>query len=244
MLGHLVRQSGVRRLVALALCPWALATAAQAQATTKPPSGIYTCIDDRGRRITADRPIAECTDREQQVLNRDGSLRSVLPPTLTAEERAQREARERAAVEARAAQADAVRRDRNLMARYPNEAAHSRAREAALDTVRLAMKATEIRLRQLAAEAAPLRDEAEFYEGRSLPATLKAAIDANEVAVEAQRAASANQVAELDRINRLYDAELNRLRRLWAGVVPGSLGPLAANGTGVDGAARDAAAKP
>ena len=93
MLGHLLRQSGARRLVALVLCPWALATAAQAQATTKPPGGIYTCIDDKGRRLTADRPIAECTDREQQVLNRDGSLRTVLPPTLTAEERAQREAR-------------------------------------------------------------------------------------------------------------------------------------------------------
>jgi hypothetical protein len=244
MLGHLLRQFGARRLAALALCPWALATAAQAQATTKPPSGIYTCIDDKGRRITADRPIAECTDREQQVLNRDGSLRTVLPPTLTAEERAQREARDRAAAEARAAQADAVRRDRNLMARYPNEAAHSRAREAALDTVRLAMKATDIRLRQLAAEAVPLRDEAEFYEGRTLPASLKSAIEANEVAVEAQRSASANQAAELDRINRLYDAELDRLRRLWAGVVPGSLGPLAANGAGTDGAARDSAAKP
>ena len=102
----------------------------------------------------------------------------------------------------------------------------------------------EVRLRQLAAEAKPLRDEAEFYEGRSLPATLKAAIDANEVAVEAQRAAGANQVAELERINRLYDAELDRLRRLWAGVVPGSLGPLAANGAGADGAARATAAKP
>ncbi len=242
MVGALLRQFGMRRLVALALCPWVAAT--WAQATTKPTSGIYTCIDDKGRRITADRPIAECTDREQQVLNRDGSLRAVMPPSLTAEESTAREARDRAAAEERAARADAVRRDRNLMARYRNEAAHNRAREAALDTVRLAMKATEIRLRQLATEGKPLRDEAEFYEGKALPGTLKAAIDANEVAVEAQRAATANQEAELDRINRLYDAELDRLRRLWAGVVPGSLGPLAANGAAAGGAARDAAPKP
>ena len=66
------------------------------------------------------------------MLNRDGSLRAVVPPTLTADERAEKEARDRAAAEAEAAaQADAVRRDRNLMARYPNEAAHNRAREAA-----------------------------------------------------------------------------------------------------------------
>ena len=242
MAGLFARQFGGRSLVALALCAWA--AAGLAQANPKPPSGIYSCIDDKGRRITADRPIPECTHREQQVLNRDGSVRTILPPTLTAEERAEREARDRAAAEARAAQADAVRRDRNLMARYPNEAAHNRAREAALDTVRLAMKATEIRLRQLAVEGKPLRDEAEFYEGKALPAKLKAAIDANEVAVEAQRSASANQEAELERINRLYDAELDRLRRLWAGLVPGSLGPLAANGAASAGGARDIVTRP
>ena len=41
----------------------------------------------------------------------------VLPPTLTAEERAEREAAQRKADLTRAAQADAVRRDRNLMVR-------------------------------------------------------------------------------------------------------------------------------
>jgi len=222
------RQFGIRQLLVLALGPWAIV--AWSQAPAQPASGIYTCIDDKGRRITADRPIPACIDREQQVLNRDGSLRAILPPTPTAEERAAREARERAAAEARAAQVDAVRRDRNLMARYPSEAAHNQAREAALDTVRLGMKATEVRLRQLAAEAKPLRDEAEFYAGRSLPPALKATIDANAAAVEAQHAAGANQEAELGRINRIYDAELDRLRRLWAGSAPGSLGPVAANG--------------
>jgi hypothetical protein len=52
------------------------------------------------------------------VLNSDGSVQRVLPPTLTAEERAERDAAERKAELERAAQADAVRRDRNLMARY------------------------------------------------------------------------------------------------------------------------------
>jgi hypothetical protein len=106
-------------------------------------AAIYTCTDDLGRKITADRPIASCTGKEQRVLNKDGSLRAVIPPMLTAEERAEKEARERKLAEARAAQADAVRRDRNLLQRYPNEPPHRKAREAALDTVRAAMKATE-----------------------------------------------------------------------------------------------------
>jgi len=211
----------------LAATALTVGAAALAQAPpVKPGSGIYTCFDDKGRRLTSDRPIPECSAKEQQLLNRDGSLRAVVPPTLTADERAEKEARERAAAEARAAAADAVRRDRNLMARFPTEAAHNRAREAALDSVRLAAKATEIRLRELSAERKPLLDEAEFYVGKPLPPRLKAAIDGNDAAVEAQRTAAQGQEAELGRVNKLYDAELERLRRLWSGAQPGSLGPL------------------
>ncbi len=114
------------------------------------------------------------------------------------------------------------------MVRYPTEARHQAAREASLDTVRLAMKATEIRLRELATERKPLRDEAEFYQGKTMPPKLRAALDANDASADAQRSAAANQEAELDRINKLYDAELDRLRRLWSGAQPGSLGPLPA----------------
>jgi hypothetical protein len=198
---------------------------AQADAS-KPSTGIYTCVDDRGRRLTSDRPIAECLAKEQRVLNRDGSQRTVLPPTPTAEERAVHEARERDDAQARIAQADAVRRDRNMVARYPDEATHHKAREAALDTVRVAIKATEIRSRDLAADRKPLNDEAEFYVGRPLPPKLKTLMDANDAAQEAQRSAVANQQAELARINSIYDAELARLRRLWAGAPAGSLGPM------------------
>ena len=209
------------------VCSLLLACLGVAAQPAKAPTDIYTCTDSKGKRLSADRPIAECANKEQQVLNRDGSVRAVLPPTLTAEERADKEARDRAAAEARSAHADAVRRDRNLMARFPDEASHNRAREAAADTVRLAMKASEIRLRELGTERKPLRDEAEFYKGRILPLKLKTAMDANDASMEGQRSSSANQEAELVRINKIYDAELDRLRRLWSGAQAGSLGPMA-----------------
>ena len=189
-------------------------------------AGIYTCIDDQGRKITADRPIASCSAREQRVLNRDGSLKAIYPPTLTVEERAAKDARERRMAEARAAQADAVRRDRNLLVRYPSEKPHDKAREAALDTVRSAMKTSEQRMHALESERKPLQAEAEFYKGRTMPAKLHAQLDAVDVAERAQREAMLAQQAELARINQLYDAELARLRLLWAGAAPGSLGPL------------------
>jgi hypothetical protein len=199
----------------------------QAQGPAQSASaGIYTCIDDNGRKITADRPISECTGKNQRMLNRDGSLKAVFPPILTVDERSEKEARERAAAAARASQADAVRRDRNLLARYPNEIPHRNAREAALNTVRAAIQARDRRLEELALERAPLVVEAEFYTGRELPMNLRIQLDANDAAVAAQRQFAAAQQAELDRVNSLYDEELARLRRLWAGATPGSLGPL------------------
>ena len=218
----------LRHRTGLALALWLglLAGPASAQPASSGP-GIYTC-EVGSRRLTSDRPIPECTDREQRVLNRDGSLQRVVPPTLTAEERAEREAAERLAIQQRAARADAVRRDRNLVTRYPNEAAHAKAREAALDTVRLAMRASELRLQELAAERKPLLDESEFYKGKPMPALLRQRLDANDAGVAAQRAAAKNQEAELARINQLYDAELERLRRLWGGALPGSLPPASA----------------
>jgi hypothetical protein len=220
------RRRGWRGLGLLVLASLAVPALAQTAPSSSSPAGIYTCIDDKGRRLTSDRPIAECTAKEQRVLNRDGSLKAIHPPTLTAEERAEHEARMKREAEARAAQADAVRRDRNLLSRYPNEAPHQKAREAALDGVRLALRSSERRLADLAAERKPLLDEAEFYKGRTMPDKLKAQIEAVDASVEAQRNAVSNQEAELARINRLYDAELDRLRKLWAGAPAGSLGPL------------------
>jgi len=215
------RPAAIALLMLAAASPWAAA-----QTKSEAATSIYTCVDDKGRKLTADRPIPECAAKEQRVLNRDGSLKAVHPPTLSAEERADKEARERKLAEARATQADAVRRDRNLVARYPNEEPHRRAREAALDTVRLAIRASELRLRELATERKPLLEEAEFYKGKPMPLKLRQQLDANDASYEAQRSAAANQEAELGRISRLYDAELDRLRRLWSGAAPGSLGPL------------------
>ena len=189
----------------------------------QPTTSIYVCITADGRRITADRYIDECRNREQKVLNRDGSVQKIIPPTLTAEEAAEAEARRRALIIKNEKIAEAARHERNLLARYPNEAAHQLTRLAATDTVRSAIKTTEQRLRELATERKTLEREAEFYFGKSLPSNLKSNIDANDAAVEAQLSLALNQLAELNRISRLYDTELKHLHRLWA--VTSSLNP-------------------
>ena len=212
----------MRRACLAAACSLALVTGTVAVQA----SPIYACVDANGKHITSDRPIAECLSREHRVLNPDGSTREIRSPALTADEQAELEARERAKAMRAAIEADAVRSDRNLRSRYPNEAAHQRARAAALDDVRRTLQLSQRRLDALAAERKPLQDEAEFYTGRQMPPLLKQQLDGNAVAADAQRTLMANQRAETLRINAAFDAELARLRAVWAGAPPGSLGPM------------------
>ncbi|PZP30698.1 MAG: hypothetical protein DI603_14330 [Roseateles depolymerans] len=207
--------------------PLALQAAlAAAQTESAAGKGIYTCTTADGRRLTSDRPIAECTSGEQRILNPDGSQRATLPPFLSPEQRAAKELADRKAAAERIARQDAVRRDRTLVQRYPTDAAHQRARNLALDDANKAMHLSERRIKDLGTERRPLLDEAEFYKGKPLPAKLRQQLDANDAAVEAQQQLIENQKAEIVRINARFDAELARLKKLWAGAAPGSLPPL------------------
>lgn len=225
-------------LAALASVPLGALGQAPQKATS-----IYSC-DINGKRVTSDRPIPECIAREQRVHNSDGSVREVRPPVPTADERAEIEAREQQAALARAQQREAIRRDRNLLQRFPNEAAHKKAREAALDDVRKSLKISESRLAALEKERKPLLDETEFYVNRQMPLKLKQAIDANDAATEAQRNLVTNQKAEIVRIDKIYDDELERLRKLWNGALPGSMGIIASSEAAASAPGKPKTAKP
>lgn len=189
---------------------------------------IYICTDASGKRLTSDRPIPECQDREQRLLGPDGSVRASLAPPPTLAERAAKEAREREAAAEQAARLEALRVDRFLLNRYPDEATHRRTREKALDAVRESGQLSKKRMAELAAERKAALSEAEFYKSATMPPKLRGQIDANAAATESQRMLIAGQESEGARIQARFDTELERLRQLWAGVPPGSLGPLPA----------------
>lgn len=213
---------GIGLVLALQLA-WTGAWAAQT---------IYSCTDASGRRLTSDRPIQECLDREQRLMNKDGSSRKVMPPRMSPKERAAQDEADRQKALADAAYKDAVRRDRNLLNRYPNEAAHRKAREAALDDVRGAIASSEKRIKDLQAERKPLQADAEFYKGKALPFKLRGALEDNATSQEAQREIIENHRSELERVNALYDVELGRLKRLWTGAAPGSVPDAPASAAG------------
>ena len=208
----------------------ALALACTADARGEAPGRPIIQCELNGKKVTSDRPIPECVNKEQRELNPDGSLKRIIPPTPTADELAAKEEKDREAKLEFAARSDAVRRDRNLMQRFPDEAAHRKARENALGELRISAKGSSTRIAELMVERKKLDEEKQFYVNervnKPLPSQLKQKIDANDASLEAQRSLAQNQVAETDRINALYDAELGRLRKLWGGAQPGSLGPL------------------
>jgi hypothetical protein len=215
------RRRPSQRLLGCALLVLSGLSCAQA----KMPSNeqVFTCVNAAGRALTSDRLIGECMDREQRVLSRDGTLLRIVPPTLTADERAEKEARERKAAAEREARSEAVRRDRNLIQRFPNVAAHQKAREQALEVTQFAITQSEARLADLERERKPLTEETEFYKGKALPGKLKGQLDANDAATAAQKELLVQQKAELERASKLYDVELAHLKKLWAGAPPGSL---------------------
>lgn len=193
---------------------------APAQNSSQTRSGIYTCIDAHGRRITSDRPIQECIDREQRELGPSGTVRRVVPPSYTAEERARIEAQRRAEDEARARVNEERRRERALLIRYPNQDAHDKDRAVALAQVDEVVDAVKKREQELVTQRKEIDLELEFYQNdpTRVPAWLKRKLEDNEQQVQVQKRFLSEQDQEKRRINERFDEELAKLRQLWSQV--------------------------
>jgi len=185
-------------------------------------SQIYSCTLN-GKRITRDRQIAECDQVEQRVMNSDGSINRIVPPTLTEEQVQERDACTREAEADRVGRREESRRDRSLMQTYPDEASHRKSREKSLDDSRTLVAKSKERIEVLLKDRKPLLEDAEFYVGKPVPLKLKLALDANDAGLAAQKQLIQTQEAEVNRINDRYDKQLARLRKFWTGTPPGSL---------------------
>jgi len=181
-------------------------------------SGIYSCTDSKGRRLTSDRPIPECLDREQRELGKTGIVKRVVPPSYTAEERAKIEEQRKAEELQRARVAEEKRRDRALLVRYPNQALHDKERADALLQIDEVVGAVNKRQEALARQRKEIDVELEFYQGdvNKAPSWLKRKLEDNEQQVQIQKRFLADQAQEKQRINGRFDEELAKLKQLWA----------------------------
>lgn len=193
----------------LLLVAWAGTAVAQA--------GIYTCVDAKGRRLTSDRPILECLDREQKQLGADGTVKKRIGPTLTAQERAVEEERLRKEAEERQRIADEKKRERALLSRYPEQKVHDAQRVQAQKAVDEVIAAAQKRIVELQAQQKKQQAEIEFYKAdpSKTPARLKRQMEETQEHIAGQKRFIANQEDEKKRINARFDDELALLKQLW-----------------------------
>jgi hypothetical protein len=198
---------------------------AQAEAPAPTPQ-IYTCIDASGRKLNADRPIRECLDREQTILNPSGTVKARLRPVQTAAERSQFEARIRAEEMERLKREEERRLNRSLLMRYPNPAAHQKERDAAMAQLMQVKQAAQAHVTELQAAQARQADEMAFYakDPGKAPAKLQREVKALAQTLVAQTDFLSEKDIEIKRVHANFDDEYKRLEPLWrANQASGSL---------------------
>lgn len=178
---------------------------------------IYTCVDSLGRRLTSDRPIAECNDREQRELLPSGVTRRVIKPTPTASEMKNREISAHEQEKKRQQEENARQRDMALAIRYPNQAEHDKARREALELPAMRLALIEKYLKQLDEERSALQKKLDgFANPDKAPVYLKRNLETANQNFEAQQRAFNAVQDERKKINAEFDEELARLQAIWA----------------------------
>ncbi|MFM2112277.1 MAG: hypothetical protein RLZZ271_937 [Pseudomonadota bacterium] len=190
--------------------------------STASAQGIYTCVDAKGRKLTSDRPIADCLDREQRELSTSGRVKRIVPPSLTADERAAEEQKQQAKQEEEMRKAEEKRRLKGLSVKYPNKAAHDKDRAHVLNGIQQAIEMARLRIKQLTADQARLQEESEFYkkDPSKTPATLAQRIRDNQGAITEQRRLIESQLEEHRRLTARFDDEAAKLKDYWNGSQP------------------------
>lgn len=184
-------------------------------------SQLYVCTDARGRTLTSDRPPPECADRPVRELRSDGSVRRVIEPPLTAEQRAAREAEARRQAEEADRQRAQMRRDLALLEAYATTDEIEEARNRALGTRSQLIDRANKRIEEHKRERAKLDKEAEFYVGRELPDSLRRALENNSALMRSEQRILDDVRGDMDRVNARFDAENKRWRELIsAGATP------------------------
>jgi hypothetical protein len=180
-------------------------------------AAIYTCVDDKGRKLTSDRPIAECADREQRELNTNATVKRTVKPVMTAQEQRVFDEKQKAQDEERNRTDEEKRKNRALLSRYPNMVAHDKERAEALSQIDVVIQAATKRIGELAVQRKKIDEELEFYtkDPSKAPAALKRQVEDNDHSVGVQKRFIAEQDGEKKRQNARFDDELVKLKQLW-----------------------------
>jgi hypothetical protein len=174
----------------------------------------YVCKDANNRTISSDTPPPECADREIREHGRNGTLRRVIEPPLTAEQRQQREEQAKIKADAEAASAIAKRRDAVLMQAYRNEEAIELARARALGDSMAVLKVDRERMvaikKEHSAAVGQMTDFEKKNPGKKPPVPLQRNVDDLAQRVQQQGLLLSRREEEVARINARFDGDKKR----------------------------------
>lgn len=177
---------------------------------------IYTCTDEYGRRLTSDRPIPECANRDQRELSSTGVTRRVLKPQPTASEIKARQAQAEKEREQRARKEAQRQRDESLAIRYPSLQLHEEARKRELETSALRAKLIEKHVQQLEEEKQRMQERlSKLPDPNKISAAFRHSIEQNEANLQKQKDTLADENAQQAVINKRFDEEQVRLKPFW-----------------------------
>jgi hypothetical protein len=203
-------------LVALATtCGLANGAVAQVQRSDKV---IYTCEDDHGRIISADRPIADCSRRELRVLNNDGSLRRIIAAPLTREQQKQKDREELQRQDDLAKLRARQARDRSLLLTFEDEQSLESMRRRQLADIDHEIRLATLRILSLDKDLKIAQAEAARFQkeraGRPLPFVYQQRITDAANAILAEDSLIRDRQHERSRLNERFDTDAMRLREL------------------------------
>lgn len=175
---------------------------------------VYTCKDDQGRTITADRPIAECATKPLRELRFDGTTKREIPPPLTREQIARRQQEEEQRRLADYSRKQQEARDKALLLAYPTVTAAETARQRAFDEIDEDIAIAQRRMVTLHRELLGAQQEAEFYKNRKLPGELQRKIQQTANSILSEDAFVNSRTEERRKIDQRFAEDIRRLREI------------------------------
>jgi hypothetical protein len=195
------------------IAPWIM-LAALGALPTGAWSQLFVCTTPGGRTLTGDAPPPECQNVVVRELNHDGSIKRVIEPPLTPDQKKKHEEEEKKRHQREMQAQEQMRKDRALLETYASEDEIEASRDRTLASRQALIDRANQQLKGFKVDRKRLDDESEFYAKRQMPDKLKRALEDN-AALQAQQLKTIDDIrADMQRINERYDGELQRFREL------------------------------
>jgi hypothetical protein len=166
----------------------------------------------------------ECAGVEARELNQDGSLKRIIPPPLTQEQKRAIAEKEKRKADCRKQNQARAQEDDALLERHLTEDTLQAARYRALGDQLKRIDQANDRLKGIRLKRKELEEQAKFFEPpHQMPVNLAADLDANHELEQNELQTIEDASLEIQRTNDRFDADLKRYREVVNGTAKPSV---------------------